>query len=209
MKKCFEFSNCYLMGPTGPKGDADTIEIRNTKTVPSASSARVIDNYDTGKHVLDFEIPMGVIGPTGPIGPMAISIFGYKYSDIGSVINLTKQIIEIVPLNRNGEAREVELEYNNGFKILHTGIYRIDYYLSGSISSDTAFFTEILQNDRVIDGTTISKDLTTNNDSDFYGAVITNLRENDIIRLGVRANNDVVLTLAPDINSYVIVTKLV
>lgn len=30
-----------------------------------------------------------------------------------------------------------------------------------------------------------------------------------IISLGVRANNDVVLTLAPDINAYVIITKLI
>ena len=77
--------------------------------------------------------------------------------------------------------------------------------------NDTAFFTELLRNDEVIDGTTISKDLITNTDSDFYGATVLELEQNDFISLSVRANadTDTVLTLAPDINAYVIITKFV
>ena len=83
----------------------------------------------------------------------------------------------------------------------------------GFIANDTAFFTEILRNDEVIDGTTINKDLITNTDSDFYGATVLELEQNDFISLSVRANadtdTDTVLTLAPDINAYVIITKFV
>ena len=77
--------------------------------------------------------------------------------------------------------------------------------------NDMAFFTELLRNDEVIDGTTISKDLITNTDSDFYGATVLELEQNDFISLSVRANadTDTVLTLAPDINAYVIITKFV
>ena len=77
--------------------------------------------------------------------------------------------------------------------------------------NDTAFFTELLRNDEVIDGTTISKDLITNTDSDFYGATVLELEQNDFISLSVRADadTDTVLTLAPDINAYVIITKFV
>lgn len=83
--------------------------------------------------------------------------------------------------------------------------------------NDTAFFTELLRNDEVIDGTTISKDLITNTDSDFYGATVLELEQNDFISLSVIANadtdtdtdTDTVLTLAPDINAYVIITKFV
>ena len=52
-------SNCYIVGPTGPKGEADTIEVRNTITVDPSQDARVIDTYSTGKHILDFEISRG------------------------------------------------------------------------------------------------------------------------------------------------------
>ena len=79
--------------------------------------------------------------------------------------------------------------------------------------NDTAFFTELLRNDEVIDGTTISKDLITNTDSDFYGATVLELEQNDFISLSVIANadtdTDTVLTLAPNINAYVIITKFV
>lgn len=68
---------------------------------------------------------------------------------------------------------------------------------------------ERIRNDEVIDGTTISKDLITNTDSDFYGAAVLELEQNDFISLSVRANADTVLTLAPDINAYVIITKFV
>lgn len=233
MKKNYEFNNCYLIGPTGPRGESDTIRVRNTTTVSPDKKALVIDTYNSGSHTLDFEIPMGVPGPTGPQGrdgpkgekgeigptgpegkegppgPEFIKAFGYKYSDIGSILNLSKQEIMKIVLNRNGESREVDLEDDGTFTIIENGIYKLEYYLSGSISADTAFFTELLKNDEVIDGSTISKDLITNNDSDFYGATIIMLKENDKINLGVRANNDVILTLAPDINAYVIITKLI
>lgn len=68
---------------------------------------------------------------------------------------------------------------------------------------------ERIRNDEVIDGTTISKDLITNIDSDFYGATVLGLEQNGFISLSVRANADTVLTLAPDINAYVIITKFV
>lgn len=205
MNKNCDFSNCYIMGPTGPKGDngnADTIEIRNTKTVLPEEKAKVIDTYSDGKHILDFEIPIG------PTGPEHIATFGYEFSDIGTILNLKKQEGAQIPLNRVGSSREMKLEENQ-FTILTNGIYKIEYYFSGSISVDTALFVEVLQNDEEIDGTTISKDLITNTDSDFYGMTITTLNEGDIITLGVRANNDVVLTFAPDINAYLLITKLV
>lgn len=43
----------------------------------------------------------------------------------------------------------------------------------------------------------------------FYGTTILELKKNDFISLSVRANADTVLTLAPDINAYVIITKFV
>lgn len=191
--------NCYIMGPTGPKGDADTIEVRNTTTVGPNESARVIDTYNSGKHILDFEIPSCNFN----------SVFGYKYSDVGTVLNLLKQKHEIIPLNRIGESFGVDVNNENKFLILEDGVYKIEYYFSGSISNDTAFFTELLQNDNVIDGTTVSKDLVTNTDSEFYANTVVRLNNGDFITLNVRTNSDTILTLAPDINAYLIITKLI
>lgn len=173
MRRNCGFSNCYLVGPRGEK---DTIEVRKTKTLPLDRKALVIDAYSFGKHILDFEIPMR---GTGPTGPSVILAFGYKFSDLETILNLTKQEVVKVSLNRNGEAREINLEDNSDFIILENGIYKLEYYFLGSISSDMAFFTELLRNGEAIDGTTISKYLVTNTDSDFYGTCVTTLEAND------------------------------
>ena len=60
--------------------------------------------------LLDFEIAMRGTGPTG------------------LSVNLTKQEVVKVPLNKNGEAREINLEDNSDFIILENGIYKFEYY---------------------------------------------------------------------------------
>ena len=134
MERNCKCSNCYIVGPTGPKGEADTIEVRNTITVDPSQDARVIDTYSAGKHILDFEIPRG---------ESSSKVFGYKYSDVGTVINLTKQVEDIIPLNRTGTSFGIDASINDHFIILEKGIYKIEYYFSGSIANDTAFFTEL------------------------------------------------------------------
>lgn len=85
----------------------------------------VIDAYSFGKYILDFEIPMR---GTGLTGPSVILAFGYKFRDLGTILNLTKQEVVKVPLNKNGEAREINLEDNSDFIILENGIYKFEYY---------------------------------------------------------------------------------
>ena len=46
----------------------------------------------------------------------------------GLSVNLTKQEVVKVPLNKNGGAREINLEDNSDFIILENGIYKLEYY---------------------------------------------------------------------------------
>lgn len=64
--------SCCFIGPTGPRGEADTLTIRNTITAESGTDAMVIDSGVGGNHILDFVIPQGPTGPTGT----GISILG-------------------------------------------------------------------------------------------------------------------------------------
>lgn len=208
MNKECKFSNCYIISPMGKMGKADLIQVRNTKTVSPDMEAKVIDTYNSGKHILDFEIPRGHDGNIGPTGPEFATAFAYKYSDVGTVINLTKQISEKIPFNRSGDSKQIDINKDDEVIILVDGIYKIEYYYSGSIVNDTAFFAELLKNDEVIDGTTISKDVTTNVDNDFFAACIVSLAKGDVISLVVRTNTDTVLTSAPDTNAYILITKL-
>lgn len=54
--------SCCFIGPTGPRGEADTLTIRNTITAESGTDAKVIDSGIDGNHILDFVIPQGPPG---------------------------------------------------------------------------------------------------------------------------------------------------
>lgn len=57
-----------LTGSTGPTGLADKITVGFTKTGNPGTDASVIDRTGSPNHVLDFVIPEGEIGSTGPTG---------------------------------------------------------------------------------------------------------------------------------------------
>lgn len=64
-KKLELLNSCYLLGPTGPRGTSDTLEIRNTITGDVGTEAKVIDTTGAPHHVLDFVIPQGKEGTPG------------------------------------------------------------------------------------------------------------------------------------------------
>lgn len=186
--------NCYQIfpgatgpaGPTGPTGPEGTIGA-------------------TG--------PIGPTGATGPIGPTGPSgtnpaVFAYKYNDEGNTKELTANQTEQIDLAINSEASGISVTLENSMIINTLGIYKIEYFFSGSISENAALVIELENNDISINGSEISKDLIANTDTDFHGAVIINANQNDVINIGVRANKNVTLTPAPDVNAYLIVTKL-
>ena len=123
MRRECKLSNCYIMGPTGR---SESIEVRNTTTLSPDMDAKVIDTYSSGKHILDFKIPREYDGNVGPTGPEFARAFGYKYSDVGTVINFTKQVEDIIPLNRTGTSLGIDVSTNDYFIILEKGIYKLN-----------------------------------------------------------------------------------
>ena len=62
MNKRLNFNNCYVLGPTGPKGvDGDKIIVERTITLDEDMSAEVIDRVDGNIHNLEFRIPRGKV----------------------------------------------------------------------------------------------------------------------------------------------------
>ena len=183
--------NCYQIfpgatgpaGPTGPTGPEGTIGA-------------------TG--------PIGPTGATGPTGPSGTNpaVFAYKYNDEGNTKELTANQTEQVDLAINSEASGISVTLENSMIINTSGIYKIEYFFSGSISENAALVIELENNGISINGSEISKDAIANTDTDFHGAVVLEANQNDVINIGVRANKNVTLTPAPDVNAYLISTKL-
>lgn len=183
--------NCYQIfpgatgpaGPTGPTGPEGTIGA-------------------TG--------PIGPTGATGPTGPSGTNpaVFAYKYNDEGNTKELTANQTEQIDLAINSEASGISVTLENSMIINTSGIYKIEYFFSGSISENAALVIELENNGISINGSEISKDAIANTDTDFHGAVVLEANQNDVINIGVRANKNVTLTPAPDVNAYLIITKL-
>ena len=57
-------NGCYLMGPTGPKGDPTaTITVNSTTTGLPGTQASVTNSGTSTNVLLDFTIPSGKTGP--------------------------------------------------------------------------------------------------------------------------------------------------
>ena len=203
MNERLNFNNCYVLGPTGPKGsDGDKILISKTTTLDEDMSAEVIDRVDGNIHNLEFRIPRGKSGTSNN------PTYGYKFSDVGTTYDLEVLQGKPISLNRISDFKNIITDIEDEFVIINRGIYKIEYFFSGHASEDTALFVGVSQNGEILDGTEISKDVIKNTDTDFYGVTLAELNENDSITLSIKSRKKVEVTSAPDINAYVIIIKI-
>ena len=103
-KRIDKYRNCYIQGPTGPKGNqgdmgprglpgeigrTEHIAIDETETLEPGESAQVMDTFENWVHHLAFLIPKGEKGatvergsqgPARPPGTEFISSYGIRYS---------------------------------------------------------------------------------------------------------------------------------
>lgn len=112
----------------GPKGEADTIVIRDTITSEAGTSAKVIDNYNDGVHTLDFIIPKGEDGTN-----LIKSAYIVTFNDGTSVDGIPVNSLDRIPFSR------VELDNNNlvnvdlneqTIKFNIAGYYKISFTVS-------------------------------------------------------------------------------
>lgn len=203
MNKRLNFNNCYVLGPTGPKGiDGDKIIVERTTTLDEDMSAEVIDRVDGNIHNLEFRIPRGKSGTSNN------PTYGYKFSDVGTTYDLEVLQGKTISLNRISDFKNIITDIEDEFVIINSGIYKIEYFFSGHASEDTALFVGVSQNGEILDGTEISKDVIKNTDTDFYGVTLAELNENDSITLSLKSRKKTEVTSAPDINAYMIIIKI-
>ena len=108
MNKRLNFNNCYILGPTGPKGiDGDKILISKTTTLDEDMSAEVIDRVDGNIHNLEFRIPRGKSGTSNN------PTYGYKFSDVGTTYDLEVLQGKTISLNRISDFKNIITDIEN------------------------------------------------------------------------------------------------
>ena len=152
--------------------------------------------------------PTGPTGPAGPAGTTETTTYGRKYDTSQTPLSLTASVSQDVPLASNGPANGVTQETANKLTIPTNGIYKIDYYFSGSTNTATDVTITLNQNTTPISNTTINKNLTANVDTDFVGSTIANFNANDKIGLSIEATNTATISPASDTSAYINIIKI-
>lgn len=201
-------------GPTGPQG-LQGIQGQTGPTGPTGPQGAAGPQGAIGPQgvagpqgLQGQQGPQGPTGPTGPAAASATNTYGRKYDTTENNITLEQNIAQEIPLGSNGPSNGITLETQNKLTIPTTGIYKVDYYFSGSSSANADITVSVKQNDTSIGSTTISKNVTANVDADFVGSTINSFTANDKIGLAIESNTAATVSPASDTSAYLNIIRL-
>ena len=183
-------------GPTGPQGAQGPTGAQGAQGVEGPTGPQGPQG------------PQGNAGPIGPAGSTETTTYGRKYDTSQTPLTLTGSVSQDVPLASNGPANGITQETTNKLTIPANGIYKIDYYFSGSTNTTTDVTITLNQNTTPISNTTINKNLTANQDTDFVGSTIANFNANDKIGLSIEATNTATISPSSDTSAYINIIKI-
>ena len=183
-------------GPTGPQGAQGPTGAQGPQGVEGPTGPQGPQG------------PQGNTGPAGPAGVTETTTYGRKYDTSQTPLTLTGSVSQDVPLASNGPANGITQETTNKLTIPANGIYKIDYYFSGSTNTTTDVTITLNQNTTPISNTTINKNLTANIDTDFVGSTIANFNANDKIGLSIEATNTATISPSSDTSAYINIIKI-
>jgi len=183
-------------GPTGPQGAQGPTGAQGAQGVEGPTGPQGPQG------------PQGNTGPAGPAGVTETTTYGRKYDTSQTPLTLTGSVSQDVPLASNGPANGITQETTNKLTIPANGIYKIDYYFSGSTNTTTDVTITLNQNTTPISNTTINKNLTANIDTDFVGSTIANFNANDKIGLSIEATNTATISPSSDTSAYINIIKI-
>ena len=200
-----------LQGPTGPQG-AQGAQGPQGQAGPTGPTSPKGDQGAQGPQgVAGPSGAQGLQGPTGPTGPAAeipTNTYGRKYDTTENNITLEQNISQDIPLGSNGPSNGITLETQNKLTIPTTGIYKVDYYFSGSASTNADVTVNVKQNSTPIGSTTINKNLTANVDADFVGSTINSFTAGDKIGLSIESTVAATISPASDTSTYLNIIKI-
>ncbi len=168
------------IGPIGPIGPQGLQGIQG----PTGATGPIGPTGPTGPQGVQ-----GEIGPTGPIGPQGVAAalaYGGIYDDTAETLALTPGTVTTVPLTIALPAENVTTGVNL-ITVNETGVYQIDYRVSGVADVAGDYTVSLIDNGTEITGTDVTKTLSVGQNADFGGSYITNLSAGDVISLGIES----------------------
>lgn len=201
-------------GDKGNDGIGEKVNISETRTINPGLNASVTDDFSNNTHNLTFLIPRGNTGPAGPpgskgdTGSAILEAYASLYENNGNSYTLTANIPNQVELGSISASKEVDTSFTNTIKINKQGMYKIDYYFSGQTTNNADISLELRKENRTINGSKITKQVSTAEYVSFNGSIIVSLNINDKIDMAVSSSTNITLTPGEDTISYLNILKI-
>ena len=195
-------------GPAGTAGEAATVTVGTTTTGDAGTNASVTNTGTAQNAILNFTIPRGETGATGPQGTTATNEYGYKYDTTTNPITLTANTVATVPLNQTGPLNVITGATTNALTIGSAGTYKIDYFFNGISNTAGDVNLAVYNNNNLVAGSTITLNLETANEKNATGSIIASFTEGNVITLGLESTTGVEVTPASNTNAYLSIVKL-
>ncbi len=157
-------------------------------------------------YTLDFTIPQGITGPTGPAN--GLNAYGGKFNNTPSTINLTIGTATQIPLANNMPNLNTTYTPANSITVSQAGTYEINYFSNISAALGTTVTQAVRVNGTNIPSTVISRALAVGVGSTYNGNTIVTLAAGDIIDMAVSALLAVGLTLGSGVNATLSIKKI-
>lgn len=157
-------------------------------------------------YTIDFVIPQGATGPTGPAN--GLSAYGGKYNNTSQTLNISIGTPTQIPLANNLSSSNVTYTPANSITVTQAGTYEINYFSNVSAAVATTLTMAVRNNGTNIPSTVISRALSVGVGSVYSGSTIVTLTAGSVIDMAISALLAVGVTLGSGVNATLTVKKL-
>ncbi len=137
-----------------------------------------------------------------------MSAYGGKYDNTTEALSLTTATPTQVPLDLTLPAEDITYGTANSVTIGTTGVYELNYGVTGSSSVATDLTVAVRNNGAALTEATVTQSLAADTDTNVGGSSIVNLTAGDVLDLSVTSSNTGDFTLSDGVNARLVVKRL-
>lgn len=137
-----------------------------------------------------------------------MSAYGGKYDNTTEALSLTTATPTQVPLDLTLPAEDITYGTANSVTIGTTGVYELNYGVTGSSSVATDLTVAVRNNGAALTEATVTQSLAADTDTNVGGSSIVNLTAGDVLDLSVTSSNTGDFTLSDGVNAHLVVKRL-
>lgn len=149
--------------------------------------------------------------PKGEKGESAVSpriVYGERFLNTSSQLQLTQDVETVVPLKENGPGFNLGYDTENAIDIRETNFYLISYYFSATPTTITKINLKLQSNDTLLPSSNISTTFEPNKINNVSNTILATLQADEKLTLIISSDTDATLNFNALTNVVLTVVKV-